>query len=242
MIIEKLWNERVSYSEYDKTPISEYNLKKILEAADGVTPSLGNNYHYRVDVLPEILKKDMWPYMQTTNDWCLPETKAEFDANYASKTDNEWRDLGICFNWQFKAPLVLAYSMPRSARLDQSWGMPPGFPTGREATLIALGLSTWNVVLTVEELGLNSDLKFLYRFQYQASFGEAGSENELCSVYVGRSDDRVIVNVNEISQWRFVSIADLNQELSAHPDQFTPWFKMEWTRLQEEYLDDIESL
>jgi isopentenyl-diphosphate delta-isomerase len=93
-----------------------------------------------------------------------------------------------------------------------------------------------------EELGLNSDLKFLYRFQYQASFGEAGSENELCSVYVGRSDDRVVVNVNEISQWRFVSIADLNQELSAHPDQFTPWFKMEWTRLQEEYPNDIESL
>jgi isopentenyl-diphosphate delta-isomerase len=94
----------------------------------------------------------------------------------------------------------------------------------------------------LEELGLDSELKYLYRFQYQASFGEAGSENELCSVYIGRSDDPVVVNVNEISSWRFVSVTDLQNELEQHPDQFTPWFKMEWSRLQNEFANAITSL
>ena len=94
----------------------------------------------------------------------------------------------------------------------------------------------------LEELGLRSDLKFLYRFEYQASFGDAGSENELCAVYIGKSLDSVIVNINEISQWRFISPANLAHEMAGHPERFTPWFKMEWSRLQDEYIGDIESL
>ena len=94
----------------------------------------------------------------------------------------------------------------------------------------------------LEELGLSSDLKFLYRFQYQAAFGEAGSENELCSVYIGKSDESVVVNINEIANWRFVSAADLQRDLEQQPEQFTPWFKMEWSRLQDEYSRAIANL
>lgn len=94
----------------------------------------------------------------------------------------------------------------------------------------------------LEELGLHSELKFLYRFQYHAAFGEAGSENELCSVYIGLSNDPVVVNVNEISQWRYVSPVKLQRELEQQPERFTPWLKMEWSRLQDEYLADIENL
>ncbi len=94
----------------------------------------------------------------------------------------------------------------------------------------------------LEELSLNCKLKFLYRFQYQASFGEAGSENELCSVYIGKSDDSVVVNVNEIAGWRFISSAHLQRELAEQPEHFTPWFKMEWSRLQDEYSEAIANL
>ena len=94
----------------------------------------------------------------------------------------------------------------------------------------------------LEELGLHSDLQYLYRFEYQASFGEAGSENELCSVYIGKSNDSVVVNINEISKWQFIAPADLDRELAQHPEQFTPWFKMEWSRLQDEYIGQIQNL
>ena len=35
-----------------------------------------------------------------------------------------------------------------------------------------------------EELGIALDLEFIYQFQYQASFGDVGSENELRSPWM----------------------------------------------------------
>ena len=93
-----------------------------------------------------------------------------------------------------------------------------------------------------EELGFTTDLKFLFKFQYQARFKDVGSENELCSVYIGKSDAPVVVNENEIAEWKFMEIAELEEELVIHPDNFTPWFKMEWERIRKEYWGEIERL
>jgi len=94
----------------------------------------------------------------------------------------------------------------------------------------------------LEEVGLQTDLKFLFKFQYQASFGTAGSENEVCSVYVGRSDDAPLVNETEISDWKYISVADLNKDIHVHPQNYTPWFKMEWRKITDEFLDEINAL
>jgi isopentenyldiphosphate isomerase len=34
---------------------------------------------------------------------------------------------------------------------------------------------------------------------------------------------------------RFVPADDLNDELAATPDKFTPWLKLEWQRLSKEF-------
>lgn len=86
-----------------------------------------------------------------------------------------------------------------------------------------------------EELGIDTELKYLFKFQYQANFEDIGSENELCSVYIGRSDDQIIVNENEIAEWKFIDINDMEQEMEESPENFTPWFKMEWERIKKEY-------
>lgn len=93
-----------------------------------------------------------------------------------------------------------------------------------------------------EELGLKADLKFLFKFQYQATFGKEGSENELCSVYIGRSDQAPLVNKTEISDWKYISIDELNKDLQTNPESYTPWFKMEWQRMMDEHLEDIHSV
>lgn len=92
-----------------------------------------------------------------------------------------------------------------------------------------------------EELGCRSTLEPVYKFQYQARYSELGSENELCSVYLGRVESELAINPTEIADWRFVSVEDLDQELAAHPDRFTPWFKMEWEELQSRYRDQFEA-
>jgi mevalonate kinase/isopentenyl-diphosphate delta-isomerase type 1 len=83
-----------------------------------------------------------------------------------------------------------------------------------------------------EELGISTPLSFLFKFSYQARYGDAGSENELCSVFIGRTDETIQADPQEIEQWRFVSIQALEEELASSPERFTPWFKIEWQRLR----------
>ena len=90
-----------------------------------------------------------------------------------------------------------------------------------------------------QELGFTCPLEYLYKFKYQAQFGAVGAEHELCSVYFGRYDGAVDVNVNEIAAWRFVGVEALERELAAAPETFTPWFKMEWVHIKANYLDGM---
>ncbi|GAB4334507.1 MAG: isopentenyl-diphosphate Delta-isomerase [Calditrichia bacterium] len=93
-----------------------------------------------------------------------------------------------------------------------------------------------------EELGFTTPLKYLFKFQYQARFNEKGSENELCAVLIGKYDHDPVVNDNEIAAWRWISIDKMEEEMETHPEQFTPWFKMEWERIRREHWEDIREL
>lgn len=86
-----------------------------------------------------------------------------------------------------------------------------------------------------DELNVDASLEFVYKFRYQSRFGSAGSENELCSVFLGRCDDEVVANRSEIKAIRFVDAKSLARELEVAADLFTPWFKMEWDSLNNEY-------
>jgi len=90
-----------------------------------------------------------------------------------------------------------------------------------------------------EEIGLKVPLQYLFRFQYQAKFEDKGSENELCSVYIGHSDLPPKMNETEIMAWKYISITDLNRDMLLNPGLYTPWFKMEWERITKEYMDAV---
>jgi len=90
-----------------------------------------------------------------------------------------------------------------------------------------------------DELHVEAALEFVYKFEYQAAFGPAGSENELCHVYLGVIDGPIEPNEHEISAVRFILPGDLDKEFAASPAQFTPWFKMEWQALRDEHADRL---
>lgn len=94
-----------------------------------------------------------------------------------------------------------------------------------------------------EELGLQCPLHFLFKFQYQAQFDNIGAEHELCSVYVGRSGGRVLIDHEEISDWRWVSPEKLTAEMrGAGAECFTPWFKMEWEQIWRDHRAALYAL
>jgi isopentenyl-diphosphate delta-isomerase len=86
-----------------------------------------------------------------------------------------------------------------------------------------------------DELNIGAELEFVYKFTYQANFGEQGAEHELCWVFLGRTSDKIIANKNEIAATRSLSGAELQQELDANRQDFTPWFKLEWQHLDERH-------
>jgi isopentenyl-diphosphate delta-isomerase len=90
-----------------------------------------------------------------------------------------------------------------------------------------------------QELRMTSELRFLYKFQYQASYQDIGSENEMCWVYIGMTSDEARPNPSEIEDHRWVTPARLDEEMSAAPEIFTPWFKKEWERVREADLSAL---
>ncbi len=93
-----------------------------------------------------------------------------------------------------------------------------------------------------EEPGMRSELKFLFRFRYHAQFGDLGAEHEFCWVYAGTSDDAVQVNDNEVADWRWIAIDELENDMTGRPEVYTPWFRMEWERIRTEFAETIEEL
>ncbi|MDH5254458.1 MAG: isopentenyl-diphosphate Delta-isomerase [Gammaproteobacteria bacterium] len=90
-----------------------------------------------------------------------------------------------------------------------------------------------------EELHVECRLSFLYKFRYQARFGDVGSEHELCYVYAGYPRGTLVVDPTEIAAHRWVSPEELTRDIAAQPDRFSPWMKMEWQRITTDFLGQI---
>jgi isopentenyl-diphosphate delta-isomerase len=90
-----------------------------------------------------------------------------------------------------------------------------------------------------DELHVQATLEYVYKFSYQASFQDRGSEHELCHVFLGTLDSETTRNETEIGALRFVSATQLEETLQDKPELFTPWFKLEWQRLNEEFADTL---
>lgn len=86
-----------------------------------------------------------------------------------------------------------------------------------------------------DELNVEASLEYVYRFCYTADFGEAGSENELCHVFLGKLRGSPKPNASEIAELRFLAARELEEEFARSPERFTPWFRQEWMELSSRY-------
>jgi len=87
-----------------------------------------------------------------------------------------------------------------------------------------------------QELDVTANLTYLYKFIYSANYEDIGSEHELCWVWTGTVDaDAIAPNENEVEEWQLLSQSELDARLEREPEAFTPWMKMEWSRLQREF-------
>ena len=91
----------------------------------------------------------------------------------------------------------------------------------------------------LDELNIEAALEHVYRFCYEAGFGDAGSENELCHVFLGRAPRDVRPNDSEIAALRYIPAPCLDEEFATRGDEYTPWFKQEWRELKGKYAEQL---
>jgi isopentenyl-diphosphate delta-isomerase len=90
-----------------------------------------------------------------------------------------------------------------------------------------------------DELHTDCTLEFIYKFVYQVPFGDLGSEHELCHVFLGRVGGSPSANETEVAAVRSVPAGTLEKEFEERPEDFTPWFRLEWARLTGEYAETL---
>jgi isopentenyl-diphosphate Delta-isomerase len=83
-----------------------------------------------------------------------------------------------------------------------------------------------------EELGASvKDLRDVYSFVYFAPQGD-NAENEFCRVLVGDFDGKITPNPDEMMAVRWAKVSEVASDLRAHPDSYTPWFKLSFEGFQ----------
>ncbi len=85
-----------------------------------------------------------------------------------------------------------------------------------------------------EEMGIDADLRLIFKFYYQAKYKDIGSENELCAVLVGRhGGDKINPDPEEVEEWKWIGIEKLKKDIKNNPDIYAPWFKIEMEKIGE---------
>lgn len=77
-----------------------------------------------------------------------------------------------------------------------------------------------------EELGIETELSEKFHFIYKADVGSGLWEHELDYVFVGQFNSECHLNEKEVAEVKYISLEDLDNEMSENPDQFTEWFKI----------------
>lgn len=86
-----------------------------------------------------------------------------------------------------------------------------------------------------EELGITTDLTEKFSFMYKADVGQNLWEHELDHVFTGNYEGSFALNNDEVSEVRYISMQQLDEEMNANPENFTEWFKI----ILKEYKDHL---
>lgn len=79
-----------------------------------------------------------------------------------------------------------------------------------------------------EEMGFTCTLDRVFGFTYRADVGSDLQEHEFDHVFVGRTHRRpqVTPHPDEVSDWQWVDPSALCDDIEAHPERYTVWFRL----------------
>ncbi|MGI8952834.1 MAG: isopentenyl-diphosphate Delta-isomerase [Chitinophagaceae bacterium] len=85
----------------------------------------------------------------------------------------------------------------------------------------------------LEEMGIETLLHKVFNFTYKASFENGLTEHEFDHVFIGKYNGAIKPDVNEIKDYCFKKIKDIQLSLQSHPHKYTHWFQVAFPKVAE---------
>ena len=76
-----------------------------------------------------------------------------------------------------------------------------------------------------EEMGIETVLEEKMRFIYMAKLDNGMTEHELDAVFFGVTDEKPVLNEDEVSDYKYMSSEVLSADMDLYPENYTPWFR-----------------
>ena len=77
-----------------------------------------------------------------------------------------------------------------------------------------------------EEMGFVTDLQETISFIYKAPFDNGLTEHEFDHVMIGQYNDEPIINLEEVADWKWMTLEDVKKDMKTYPENYTAWFKI----------------
>jgi len=84
-----------------------------------------------------------------------------------------------------------------------------------------------------EEMGFDCSLLEVFSFVYEADVGQGMIEHEFDHVFIGKYDRQIRPNPDEVENYAWWNIKDLQIDMANNPGNYTPWFKIIFKRVLE---------
>lgn len=77
-----------------------------------------------------------------------------------------------------------------------------------------------------EEMGFDCPLTHAGHLLYRVEFDNGLTEHEFDHIFIGHFDGEPSLNPDEADEYRWASPTEFREEIAAHPERFTYWFKL----------------
>ena len=82
-----------------------------------------------------------------------------------------------------------------------------------------------------EEMGMDCELNFAFKFLYKAKLDSGLIEHELDHVFIGITNKIPEPNELEVCSWKKLDYMSIKKELNENPENYTEWFKLMFEKI-----------
>ena len=77
----------------------------------------------------------------------------------------------------------------------------------------------------MQEMGIEAQTEYSHKFAYKVSL-EGVVENEMDHVFLGEFNGEPVINTEEVEDWKYIGLSELQEDVARHPDHYSYWFKL----------------